>query len=128
MKRFFYFRPQGTLGNDDAQGDSMLVPVEDITGMEATAATTMDLYFKSTNNTSAGDALGGEVVIQDKVTLTVTTETQKGVMKAIVEAMNAGPHHDGITVIADDQLSTFLVPEIVSCTSTIAAVHTATHS
>jgi len=120
MKRFFYFRPEGTLGNDDAQGDSMLVPVEDITGMEATGATTMDLYFKSTNNMSAGGQ--GEVVIQDSVSLTVTTETQKSVMKAIVEAMNNGPHEDGITVIADDVNSTYLVPQIASLTSTVAAV------
>ena len=120
MKRFFYFRPEGTLGNDDAQGDSMLVPVEDITGMEATGATTMDLYFKSTNNMSAGGL--GEVVIQDKVSLTVTTQTQKSVMKAIVEAMNNGPHEDGITVIADDVNSTYLVPEIASLTGTVATV------
>ena len=120
MKRFFYFRPEGTLGNDDAQGDSMLVPVEDITGMEATAATTMDIYFKSTNNMSAGGL--GEVVIQDKVSLTVTTQTQKSVMKAIVEAMNNGPHEDGITVIADDVNSTYLVPEIASLTGTVATV------
>ena len=120
MKRFFYFRPEGTIGNDDAQGDSMLVPVEDITGMEATGATTMDLYFKSTNNMSAGGQ--GEVVIQDSVSLTVTTETQKVVMKAIVEAMNNGPHEDGITIIADDVNSTYLVPQIASLTSTVAAV------
>ena len=120
MKRFFYFRPEGTIGNDDAQGDSMLVPVEDITGMEATGATTMDIYFKSTNNTRGGGQ--GEVVIQDKVSLTVTTETQKPVMKAIVEAMNNGPHEDGITVIADDVNSTYLVPQIASLTSTVAAV------
>ena len=120
MKRFFYFRPEGTLGNDDAQGDSMLVPVEDITGMEATGATTMDLYFKSTNNMVAGGQ--GEVVIQDSVSLTVTTQTQKVVMKAIVEAMNNGPHEDGITIIADDVNSTYLVPQIASLTSTVAAV------
>ena len=120
MKRFFYFRPEGTLGNDDAQGDSMLVPVEDITGMEATGATTMDIYFKSTNNMMGGGQ--GEVVIQDKVSLTVTTETQKPVMKAIVEAMNNGPHEDGITVIADDVNSTYLVPQIASLTGTVAAV------
>ena len=120
MKRFFYFRPEGTLGNDDAQGDSMLVPVEDITGMEATGATTMDIYFKSTNNMMGGGQ--GEVVIQDKVSLTVTTQTQKSVMKAIVEAMNNGPHEDGITVIADDVNSTYLVSQITSCTGTVAAV------
>ena len=120
MKRFFYFRPEGTLGNDDAQGDSMLVPVEDIAGMEATGATTMDIYFKSTNNMMGGGQ--GEVVIQDKVSLTVTTQTQKSVMKAIVEAMINGPHEDGITVIADDVNSTYLVPEIASLTGTVAAV------
>ena len=120
MKRFFYFRPEGTIGNDDAQGDSMLVPVEDITGMEATGATALDVYFKSTNNVMGGGQ--GEVVIQDKVTLTVTTQTQKSVMKAIVQAMNNGPHEDGITVIADDVNSTYLVPEIASATATIAAV------
>ena len=120
MKRFFYFRPEGTLGNDDAQGDSMLVPVEDITGREASAATTMDIYFKSTNNMVGGGQ--GEVVIQDSVSLTVTTQTQKSVMKAIVEAMNNGPHEDGITIIADDVNSTYLVPEIASITGTVAAV------
>jgi len=120
MKRFFYFRPEGTIGNDDAQGDSMLVPVEDITGMEATGATALDVYFKSTNNVMGGGQ--GEVVIQDKVSLTVTTQTQKSVMKAIVEAMNNGPHEDGITVIADDVNSTYLVPEIASLTGTVAAV------
>ena len=120
MKRFFYFRPEGTAGDDDAQGDSMLVPVEDITGMEATAATTMDIYFKSTNNVMGGGQ--GEVVIQDKVTLTVTTQTQKSVMKAMVEAMNNGPHEDGITVIADDVNSTYLVSQITSCAGTVAAV------
>ena len=123
MKRFFYFRPvdlNTDARDDDAQGDSMLVPVEDIMGTEATGATTMDIYFKSTNNQSAGGQ--GEVVIQDKVTLTVTTETQKSVMKAIVEAMNNGPHEDGITVIADDVNATYLVPEIASATATIAAV------
>ena len=123
MKRFFYFRAvdlNTDARDDDAQGDSMLVPVEDITGMEATAATTMDIYFKSTNNMMGGGQ--GEVVIQDSVSLTVTTQTQKSVMKAIVEAMNNGPHEDGITVIADDVNSTYLVPEIASLTGTVAAV------
>ena len=128
MKRFFYFRPEGTAEDDDAQGDSMLVPVEDITGMEATGATTMDIYFKSLNNIASGNSLGGEVVVQDKVSLTVTTQTQKSVMKAIVEAMNNGPHEDGITVIADDVNSTYLVSQITSLTGSVASVHTATHS
>ena len=43
-------------------------------------------------------------------------------MKAIVEAMNNGPHEDGITIIADAVNSTYLVPQIASLTGTVAAV------
>lgn len=120
MKRFFYFRSIAVLGNDDSEDDSMLVAVEDITGMEATGATSMDIYFKSVNNASAGGQ--GEVVIQDKISLTVVTETQKSVMKAIVEAMNNGPHEDGITIIADDVNSTYLTTNITACSQSIEDV------
>jgi len=120
MKRFFYFRSIAVIGNDDSEDDSMLVAVEDITGMEATGAATMDIYFKSVNNASAGGQ--GEVVIQDKISLTVVTETQKSVMKAIVEAMNNGPHEDGITVIADDVNSTYLTTNITACNQSVEDV------
>jgi len=121
MKRFFYFRPEATIGNDDAQGDSFMVAVEDITGMEATGATALDIYFVSQNNVASGHQ--GQVVTSDKVTLTVTTETQKSVMKALVQSMNAGPHSDGITVVADDVNSTYLVPEITACAGGISTIN-----
>ena len=119
MKRFFYFRDETTAGADDDVNASIMVPVDDITGMNAQAATKLDIFFKSQTSIAAGAE--GNVVIADSVRLTVTTETQKGVMKAIVEAMNSGPHHEGITVIADDQLSTYLVPQITACDITVAA-------
>tara|TARA_R110002020_G_scaffold3590_2_gene16019 strand:- start:4 stop:372 length:369 start_codon:yes stop_codon:yes gene_type:complete len=114
MKRFFYFRPEATIEDDDAQADSVMVPVEDITGMNAQAATKLDIFFKP-QASLAGGISGARV--NDFVRLTVTTETQKGVMKAITQAMNSGPHHDGITVIADDVKSNYLVKEITACDS-----------
>ena len=115
MKRFFYFRDETTAAADDDVNASILVPVEDITGMNAQAATTLDIFFKSQTNVQAGE--DGGVVVCDSVRLTVTTETQKGVMKAIVEAMNNGPHEDGITVIADDLTSTYISEHITACST-----------
>ena len=117
METYLYFAENESA---DAASDCAVYPASTFTGIDPISATTMDLYFKSTNNMSAGGQ--GEVVIQDSVSLTVTTETQKVVMKAIVEAMNNGPHEDGITIIADDVNSTYLVPQIASLTSTVAAV------
>tara|TARA_R110002167_G_scaffold182360_1_gene382770 strand:+ start:73 stop:441 length:369 start_codon:yes stop_codon:yes gene_type:complete len=119
MKRFFYFRDEAASGDDDDVNASILVPIDDITGMNAQAATKLDIFFKS--QTSIESGAEGNVVVMDSVRLTVTTETQKGVMKAIAEAMNHGPHVKGITVIADDQLSVYLVPEITACDITVAA-------
>lgn len=119
MKRFFYFRDETAIGDDDDANASILVPIDDITGMNAQAATKLDIYFSSQANIQPG--ADGEVVVSDSVRLTVTTETQKGVMKALVEAMNSGPHHEGITIVADDQLGKYLVPEITACDITVAA-------
>tara|TARA_R110000744_G_scaffold301472_1_gene410544 strand:+ start:341 stop:712 length:372 start_codon:yes stop_codon:yes gene_type:complete len=120
MKRFFYFRSIAVAADDDSENDSVLVAVEDITGMEATSATGLNIFFKSVNNLSAGGQQGG-VVIQDTISLTVVTQTQKSIMKAIVEAMNNGPHEDGITVIADDVTESYIVPEITACGQIITA-------
>jgi hypothetical protein len=119
MKRFFYFRDEVAAGDDDDAQASILVPIDDITGMNAQAATKLDIYFSSQANIQPG--ADGEVVVSDSVRLTVTTETQKGVMKALVQAMNSGPHHEGITIVADDQLGKYLVPEITACDITVAA-------
>jgi len=119
MKRYFYFRDVTAIGDDDDTQSSVLVPIENITGMNAPTATTIDIYFKSLINNTPGAT--GNVVLSDSVTLTVTTDLAKGVMKALVEAMNSGPHHEGITVVADDVLSKYLVPQITSCSITTAA-------
>ena len=110
MKRYWYFRNPTAIGDDDAvTGDSIMVPVEDLVGFQAPTDTTIDIYFKP-QLSAAGGVPGA--IINDSVKLTVDTAKRKEVMKALAGATNHGPHSDGITVIADDVTSTYLISEI----------------
>ena len=92
MKRYFYFRDVADEVDDDDASASVVVPVKNITaiGPHNTNAL-LNIWFKN---------LKGEPT-NDYVTLTVTRGKMKEVMAELVSAMNAGPHHDGVTVIAD---------------------------
>jgi len=119
MKKFFYFRDQAAAGDDDDTSASVMVPIDDITGIVSRSATQVNVHFKSQQNVSVG--ADGEVAQADQAALTITSDRNKFVTRALVEAMNNGPHHEGITVVADDQLSTYLVPEITAVTLTMNA-------
>jgi hypothetical protein len=119
MKKFFYFRDQAAAGDDDDSSASVMVPIDDITGIVSRNATQVNVYFNSQQNVAVDE--DGETIIADFAALTITQDRNKFVTKALVEAMNNGPHHEGITVIADDQLSTYLVPDITACTLTMAS-------
>ena len=119
MKKFFYFRDQAAAGDDDDSSASVMVPIDDITGIVSRNATQVNVYFNSQQNVAVDE--DGETIIADFAALTITQDINKFVTKALVEAMNNGPHHEGITVIADDQLSTYLVPDITACTLTMAS-------
>ena len=92
MERYFYIRDVADEVNDDDHGTSVMVPVKNITGIGAgSAITELDVWFRSGKNESHSS----------KARLTVTRGKLKEVTAAIVSAMNAGPHHDGVTVLAD---------------------------
>ena len=119
MKRFWYFRDTATIGDDDDNAQSIMVPVEDLVGFQAASDTTVDIYFKPQLSDTGG--IPG-AIINDKVQLTVKTAKRKAVMKALAEATNQGPHSDGITVIADDYATTYLTSDITAVASiTIAS-------
>ena len=123
MKRYWYFRAASTLGADDAEtSDSIMVPVENITGMQQATDTTLDVFFKGTMNPEGGNGVTG-ATINDYVTLTVTSGKRRAVMQALAEATNNGPFDEGITVIADVATSTYLIPEIEGITA--VTIHTA---
>ena len=92
MKRYFYFRDVADEVNDDDNSSSLMLPVENITAIAPhNSTTTLNIWYKNIKNES----------VNDYVTLTVTKGKMKQVTAALVSAMNAGPHHDGVTVVAD---------------------------
>lgn len=110
--RFWYFRNQADEDDDDGTGDSILIPVASITGMAVTAASNarMNIYFEGMNkgnvhyNAAAADTIDG---LNGYVTLNITAGKSKEVMQALVQVINRGPHHDGVTVIADDSTTDY---------------------
>jgi hypothetical protein len=97
MRKYFYFRAVTDEDDDDANVDSCMVPVENITGLLPTSTTALTIFYKSAKNETT----------QNSVALTCTQGKVKDVIAAMVQAMNDGPHSDGITVIADDTTTDF---------------------
>ena len=92
MERYFYFRDVADEANDSDDGASVMVPVKNITAVApGTAITELDIWFQSGKNESH----------QSNARLTVTRGRLKQVTEEIVSAMNAGPNHDGVTVVYD---------------------------
>tara|TARA_R110002020_G_scaffold7329_2_gene30827 strand:+ start:4562 stop:4927 length:366 start_codon:yes stop_codon:yes gene_type:complete len=121
MKRFWYFRNPSTIGADDAEtGDSLMVPVEDVTGVTQESDTTVVIWCKPQKD-MGGVGLQG-AGNNDWVKLTVLTAKRREIMEALASAMNNGPHDEGITVIADDVTGTYLTSDI----SAVAGVNIAT--
>ena len=97
MERYFYFRDVADEANDSDDGASVMVPVKNITAIApGNAITNLDIWFQSGKNESH----------QSNARLTVTRGKLKQVTEEIVAAMNAGPNHDGVTVIYDAATTT----------------------
>ena len=101
---YFYFR---SVTDEDADIDatnSVMVPTKNITGMEPyDAITKIRIWFENvTAPTLAGGSFDKIPNNQSYVDLTVTRGKLKDVIAEIVSAINAGPRHDGVTVVADD--------------------------
>ena len=97
---FLYFSKAGTNGQIDAAHDVYCVPASKLRGMSntGTSRTELTLFFEPIEGISdyedASDATrGGD--ISDLVVLTVAQDTADDVAKALVAAVNAGPHSSG---------------------------------
>ena len=92
MDRYFYFRDVANEDADSGAGTSCMVPVKNITGIgPGPAIDELDIWFQSGKNETH----------QSRARLDVTRGKMKQVTEEIVSAMNAGPNHDGVTVIFD---------------------------
>ena len=97
MERYFYFRDVADEVNDDDASASVMVPVKNITSIgPGSAITNLDVWFLSGKNETHAS----------RARLTVTRGKLKQVTEELVSAMNAGPNHDGVTVIYDAATTT----------------------
>ena len=107
MRKYFYFRTEAAVGDDDDKARSAMIPVERFRGAiptnssGGTADNVITLFFESAAN-MAGAGQNGEIIIQDTVVLNVTAGKAKDVLVALAEAANGHPHSDGVIVVADD--------------------------
>jgi len=107
MRKYFYFRTEAAVGDDDDKARSAMIPVDRFRGAIPTnssagnAANVITLFFESAANI-AGAGQNGEIIIQDTVVLNVTAGKAKDVLVALAEAANGHPHSDGVIVVADD--------------------------
>ena len=102
MRKFLYF---ADAGGTDAATDNMVVPVDAVIGINATAATTCNLYFKNPRILEGTDADS----TKNYVELTYTSGKYKEVAEAIVGAINsANAINNPMIVVADMNNSKFI--------------------
>ena len=122
---FLYFSKAGTNGQIDAAHDVYCVPASKLRGMSntGTSRTELTLFFEPIEGISdyedASDATrGGD--ISDLVVLTVAQDTADDVAKALVAAVNAGPHSSGGPItIADLANQSFFNSNITDVAITV---------
>ena len=107
MKKYFYFRTEAAVGDDDDKARSAMIPVDKFRGAipsnssAGTSANVITLFFESALNMK-GAGQNNEHIIQDTVVLNVTVGQAKNVLVALAEAANGHPHSDGVITVADD--------------------------
>ena len=130
MRKFFYFRTEAAVADDDDSARSLMIPVDNLVSMFPTSDTALTLTFKPALRNQS-DAQDGNVVNNDTVVLNVNTNAHREVMYAIARAANAtGPqYNDGVITVADDATddsngaAVYLDGDITSCGAiAIAAV------
>ena len=110
---FFYFRSVSTIGDDDTNDDSIMVPVDKITGFTTKSDTLLDMYFKNTASSEGGMPMRPNNMVR----INIKSGTRNKVLALLAAATNGPVHSDGITIIADDVNSTYLSTDITGCSS-----------
>mgnify|MGYP003658703434 CR=1 FL=1 len=121
MEKFLYFRTDSTIGNDDDAAGSVVYPVSKLQGIVAgDVATTGIITASDTALSLAFTPMmiqeGSDTQLVDVVVLTCGTNKAKEVQRAIVQAINGGPHSDGFITIFDAVTG-------VSVDSNLTAIH-----
>jgi len=121
MRKFFYFRTEAAVADDDDIATSCLFPVDNLVSMYPTSDTALTLTIKPALPVQA-DGQDAAVINNDTIILNVNTNSHREVMFAIANAASAtGPSKDGVITVADDATddnnaaAVYLHPDITSC-------------
>ena len=122
MRKFFYFRTEAAVADDDDIARSVMFPVDNLISMYPTSDTALTLTIKPALPVQA-DGQDGAVINNDTIILNVNTNSHREVMYAIANAANAtGPQYsDGVITVADDATddnnaaAVYLRADITSC-------------
>tara|TARA_R110000823_G_C15559719_1_gene460363 strand:- start:49 stop:435 length:387 start_codon:yes stop_codon:yes gene_type:complete len=106
MEKFLYFRTDSTLANDDDAAGSVTYPLSKLQGIVAGDVATSGVITESDVALSLAFTPmmiqeGSDTQLVDVVVLTCGTNKAKDVQRAIVQAINGGPHSDGFITIFD---------------------------
>ena len=122
MRKFFYFRTEAAVADDDDIARSVMFPVDNLISMYPTSDTALTLTIKPALPVMA-DGQDGAVINNGTVILNVNTNAHREVMYAIAQAANASgaAYSDGVITVADDATddsnaaAVYLHEDITSC-------------
>ena len=127
MEKYLYFRKVTAAGDDDDADGSLMYPVSALRGMcmgtaAVTGAITEDedafsLFFTPMRNTQGSSADDAKDDNPDVIVVAITTDNNaKVVMKALVAAINGGPHSEGVIEVFDGVAGTKVHADIEGLT------------
>ena len=121
MRKFFYFRTEAAVADDDDIARSCMFPVDNLISMYPTSDTALTLTIKPALPVQA-DGQDAAVINNDTIILNVNTNSHREVMFAIANAAAAGgASKDGVITVADDATddnnaaAVYLHADITSC-------------
>ena len=127
MEKYLYFRKVTAAADDDDANGSLMYPVSALRGMcmgtaAVTGAVTEDedafsLFFTPMRNTQGSSADDAKDDNPDVIVVAITTDNNaKVVMKALVAAINGGPHSEGVIEVFDGVAGTKVHADIEGLT------------
>ena len=119
MNKLLYFRSADTIAADDASADSVLVNVNSIRGLEIKSDSGdyfINIWHDSLSNSNQTPhwpgTLRGTSYVKIQIKGSMNVQKRGSIYKAFAELTNAGPHDDGVIVVADDVTKTYWHPSI----------------
>ncbi len=111
MDKFLYFAagaPDGTASTEEI----VMFPVAQISHFEMASATSLRVYFESSQENDADSGIDAAHVV-----LTIVSGKYKEALQDIVSAINAHPNGDPFIVVADEVNSKYASAHISACAS-----------